>query len=107
MANQARGDRPSPTPPPGMDPALYARIKAEAEAPYRGLRRFIYLAFGASGLIGGVVFLAKLAAGQDIADNLPNFALQAGVVALMVWLFRLENRAEKRAQDKPPREQSR
>ena len=72
----------------------YARLKAEAQAPYRGLRKFIYLAFGASGFIGALIFLAQLAAGRDITSALPNFALQIGVVALMVWLFRWEKKAE-------------
>ena len=71
-----------------LTPEKYARLKAESKAPYRGLRKFFYVAFGASGLIGAFVFLAKLAAGQNIAANLPNFALQIGVVALMVFLFR-------------------
>ena len=74
----------------------YARLKAEAQAPYRGLRKFIYLAFGASGFVGALIFLAQLAAGRDIASTLPNFALQIGVVALMVWLFRWEQKAERK-----------
>ncbi|MGK7901499.1 MAG: DUF3493 domain-containing protein [Hormoscilla sp.] len=68
-------------------------LKAEAKAPYRGLRQFIYVAFGASGFIGALVFLAQLLAGRNVGAALPNFALQVGVVALMVWLFRLEQRA--------------
>jgi hypothetical protein len=70
----------------------YARLRAEAKAPYRGLRKFVYVGFGASGFIGAIVFLAQLAAGREVASALPNFALQLGVVALMVWLFRWENR---------------
>lgn len=79
-----------------LSPEKYARLKAEAKAPYRGLRKFIYVAFGASGFIGAVVFLAQLAAGQDVTTALPNLALQFGVVALMVWLFRLEQKAERK-----------
>lgn len=71
-------------------PEQYARLKAEAAAPYRGLRKFVYVACGASGFIGGMIFLAQLAAGRDVASALPNFALQVGVVALMIFLFRLE-----------------
>lgn len=82
------------------DPELYARLKAEAAAPYRSLRQFIYLAFGASGFIGGMIFLAQLAAGREVASALPNFALQVGVVALMVWLFRIEGRAARKAMAK-------
>ncbi len=73
-----------------LTPEKYARLKAESKAPYRGLRKFFYVAFGASGLIGAFVFLAKLGAGQDLASNLPNLALQLGVVAFMVFLFRID-----------------
>ena len=33
-----------------LSPEQYTRLKAEAMAPYRGLRQFIYIGFGASGL---------------------------------------------------------
>ncbi|MEO1402845.1 MAG: DUF3493 domain-containing protein [Cyanobacteria bacterium J06635_1] len=75
-----------------MSPEKQARLLAEAQAPFKGLRKFVYVACGASGLVGGVVFLAQLAAGRDVGTALPNLAVQAGVVALMVFLFRLEDR---------------
>jgi len=73
-----------------LTPEQFAHLKAEAAAPYRGLRKFVYVAFGASGSIGAFVFLAQLAAGRDVGAALPNFALQLGVIALMVFLFRWE-----------------
>ncbi|NES80294.1 MAG: DUF3493 domain-containing protein [Moorea sp. SIO2B7] len=76
-----------------LSPEKYARLKAEAKAPYRGLRKFIYLAFAASGFIGALIFLAQLAAGREVTSALPNFALQIGVVALMVFLFRWEQKS--------------
>ncbi|MEA5534881.1 DUF3493 domain-containing protein [Crocosphaera sp. XPORK-15E] len=76
-----------------LDPEKYARLKAEVKAPYKGFRQFFYVAFGASGFIGAVVFLAQLAAGRDVTTALPNFALQVGVVALMVCLFKLEKKS--------------
>jgi len=79
-----------------VTPEQYAKLKAELAAPYRGLRQFIYVAFGASGFIGAVVFLAQLAAGHEVDSALPNFALQIGVVALMVWLFRLEQKGQRK-----------
>ncbi|CAD5942802.1 hypothetical protein PCC9214_02037 [Planktothrix tepida] len=84
------------TPKSKLSPEIYARLKAEAKAPYRGLRQFIYVGFGASGLIGAFVFLAQLLAGRNIESALPNLALQVGVVALMVGLFRWEQRANRR-----------
>lgn len=76
-------------------PEQYARLQAEAAAPYRGLRKFIYVAFGASGFIGALVFLAQLAAGRDVEAALPNLALQIGVVALMIFLFRWDQNKQK------------
>ncbi|NEP12541.1 MAG: DUF3493 domain-containing protein [Symploca sp. SIO2C1] len=83
---------PSSNAPRQLSPERYARLKAEAKAPYRGLRKFIYLACGASGFMGAVIFLAQLAAGKDVTTALPNLALQIGIVALMIWLFRIESR---------------
>ncbi|MGI2905873.1 DUF3493 domain-containing protein [Tolypothrix sp. VBCCA 56010] len=75
----------------------YARLKAEMAAPYRGLRQFIYIACGASGFIGAIVFFSQLLAGRDVDSALPNLALQVGVVTLMVFLWRWEQRRQKRS----------
>lgn len=91
-------DRPqSPKNPRNLSAQQYQRLTAEMAAPYRPLRQFVYLACGASGFIGGLVFLAQIASGRDVGSALPNFALQVGVVALMVLLFRLEQRAAARS----------
>jgi hypothetical protein len=74
-----------------LSPERLEKLKAEAQAPYKALRKFFYVGFGASGFIGAVVFLAQLAAGREVTTALPNFALQIGLLALMVWLFRLES----------------
>ncbi|MBC7969807.1 MAG: DUF3493 domain-containing protein [Verrucomicrobia bacterium] len=79
------------------DPEKYAFLKAEAAAPYRGLRKFVYVGFGASGAIGAFIFLTQLLAGQEVGNLLPNLALQIGVVALMIWLFSLEGKAERKS----------
>ncbi|XGV97295.1 MAG: DUF3493 domain-containing protein [Leptolyngbya sp. BL-A-14] len=96
MAEKPLGKAGNRSPLQQTDPEKYAFLKAEAEAPYRGLRKFVYVSFAASGAIGAFIFLTKLLAGQEVSDTLPNLALQIGVVALMVWLFRLEGRAERK-----------
>lgn len=78
--------------PPGISPEKYQRLLAEAKAPYKGLRKFVYGTFAASGAIGAFIFLTQVLAGRDVGAALPNLALQVGVVALMVFLFRLESR---------------
>jgi len=79
----------------GFTKEQYDRLKAEAAAPYRGLRKFIYIAFGASGFVGALVFLAQIAAGKEADAPLSNLALQVGVVALMVFLFRWDKESPK------------
>jgi hypothetical protein len=75
----------------GIDPEFRRRLLAETRSPYRGLRQFIYVSCAASGAIGGVVFFFKVVAGRDLQTNLPNLALQVGVVAVMVWLLRIDS----------------
>ncbi len=78
--------------PPGISPEKYQRLREEAQAPYKGLRKFVYGTFAASGGIGAFIFLTQLLAGRNVTEAMPNFLLQIGIVALMVFLFRLESR---------------
>ncbi len=73
----------------------YAYLRKEAIAPYRGLRRFIYLGVGASGGIGAFVFLMQVIAGRNVTQALGNLALQVGLVTLMVMLFRWDRSKDK------------
>lgn len=82
-----------PNPKNRLHPEQYARLKAEMAAPYRGLRKFIYVACGASGFIGAFILFFKLLAGRDVDSALPNLLLQIGVVTLMVFLWRWEERS--------------
>ncbi|MGB0560940.1 MAG: DUF3493 domain-containing protein [Spirulinaceae cyanobacterium] len=75
------------------DPEKYARLKAEAKAPYKGLRNFVYIGFGASAFIGAVIFVLQGLAGTARNATFANLALQLGVLALMIGLFRYENRS--------------
>ncbi|GAB4210773.1 MAG: hypothetical protein OHK0012_01900 [Synechococcales cyanobacterium] len=77
-----------------------AKFLAEAMSPYRGLRLFIYLAAGLSGSIGGVIFLLQTLAGRDLAVALPTLALQSGVVALSVGLWRWEKARQRRQEER-------
>jgi len=81
-----------------VTPEQYARLRAEIAAPYRSLRKFVYVACSASGLIGVLIFLSQLLAGRGVNSALPNLALQIGVVALMVFLWRWEQRQQQRSE---------
>ncbi len=77
-----------------LSPEKYARLKAEAKAPYKGFRKFFYLVFAASGFLGALTFLARISAGSNLSKDIPNLALQVGVTALMIALFIWESRQE-------------
>ncbi len=81
-----------------LNPEQYASLKAEIAAPYRGLRQFIYIAFGASGFLGAFVFFFQVLAGRDVESALPSLALQVAIVVLMVFLWRWEQRRQQRPQ---------
>jgi hypothetical protein len=90
----------SPQPPKlpkGISAEKMARLRAEAATPYLGLRRFIYLGAAASGAIGAFVFFFQVLAGRNLDNSLPNLALQTGLVALMLTLYRIDGR---KAEDK-------
>ena len=93
----SKKQQPKPRPPAGMRLERFDRLVAESLAPYKGLRKFIYASIGASGAIGGFVFFTKVLAGRDVAASLPNLALQVGIVALMVFLFRWEDHNKQEA----------
>ncbi|MDZ8226492.1 MULTISPECIES: DUF3493 domain-containing protein [unclassified Nostoc] len=81
-----------------LNPEQYASLKAEIAAPYRGLRQFFYIAFGASGSLGAFVFFFQVLAGRNLESALPSLALQVGIVALMVFLWRWEQRRQRSTQ---------
>jgi hypothetical protein len=83
-----------PNPQNSLKPEQYARLKAEITAPYRGIRKFIYVACGASGFIGAFIFFFKVLARRDLEHTLPNLALQVGIVALMIFLWRWEQKRQ-------------
>ncbi|WP_299485912.1 DUF3493 domain-containing protein [Acaryochloris sp. IP29b_bin.137] len=63
------------------------QLRAELKSPYRGLRRFIYIAFAGSAFVGAVVFFFQLLARENVSTALPNLMLQLGILSLMVWLL--------------------
>jgi Low psii accumulation1 / Rep27 len=84
----------TPKPKQTIDPELYRRLQSEAKNPFRSFRRFFYFSFAGSAGIGGVVFLARLAAGRELETTIPNLAIQAGALGLMVWLLTIDRDQE-------------
>ena len=84
----------TPVKPPGMSQERFERLVAETQSPFKGLRKFVYGAILASGLLGGFVFATQMLAGKNVETALPNLAVQMGVVGIAVFLFWLEGRGK-------------
>ncbi|MEB3307261.1 MAG: DUF3493 domain-containing protein [Cyanobacteriota bacterium] len=78
-----------PPAPTGLDPELKARLLQEARTPWRSLRRALWVALLASGLVGLATMTMRLASGADVASA--DLLIQAGAVILfgtMLWFDR-------------------
>lgn len=70
-----------------LSPDQLQRLRAEAKAPFRGLRKFFYSAFAGSAFIGAFIFLLKAIDQENLAQTLPNLFLQLGIGSAMIWLL--------------------
>jgi hypothetical protein len=76
-----------------------ARIKAEISSPFRGLRKFAYIAMGAAGSLGTFTAVPQLLfavqdGGENIGAALGNLAIDLGGVVGAVLLLDREGNAE-------------
>ncbi|MEO0348885.1 MAG: DUF3493 domain-containing protein [Cyanobacteria bacterium P01_A01_bin.15] len=94
MAKPSKPKTPSqqPTRPPGMSQEKFDRLVGEVRSPFKGFRRVIYGAVGASGLVGAFIFFTQLLAGRDVDSAISNLAVQLGVIGIVAFLFWLEGR---------------
>jgi hypothetical protein len=75
--------------PKSLDPALKARLLQEARTPWRGLRRGLWLALGASAAIGLATMAMRSAAGGEVASV--DLLIQLGACGLfggLLWFDR-------------------
>ncbi len=71
-----------------IDPQLKKKLLKETKAPFKGLRRVVYVACSGSAFLGLFIMLTQLAAGNEIQQN--NLLIQLGASILFPLLFFLE-----------------
>ena len=72
-----------------LDPALKARLLQEARAPWRGLRRGLWLAFTASAGLGLATMAMRASAGDVVAGS--DLLIQVAALGLfgsLLWFDR-------------------
>ena len=76
-----------------IDPELKKKLLKESQAPFKGLRKILWIAFSGSAFLGLFIMLSKIASGNEIQQN--NLLIQIVACALFPFLFFLERDKEK------------
>ena len=71
-----------------IDPKLKKKLLEESQAPFKGLRRLLWIAFSGSAFLGLVIMLSKIASGNELQQN--NLLIQLGACILFPILFFLD-----------------
>ena len=70
---------------PQIDPELKKKLLKETQAPYKGLRRILWIAFSGSAFLGLLIMLSKIASGSELQQN--NLLIQFGACLLFPTLL--------------------
>ena len=52
-----------------IDPELKKKLLKETQAPFKGLRRILWIAFSGSAFLGLLIMLSKIASGNELNQN--------------------------------------
>ena len=71
-----------------IDPKLKKKLLSESQAPFKGLRRRLWIAFSGSAFLGLLIMLSKIATGSELQQN--NLFIQLGACILFPTLLFLD-----------------
>ena len=75
-----------------IDPLLKKKLLNESKAPFKGLRRILWIAFSGSAFLGLLIMITKVASGDEFSQN--NLLIQSGACILFPLLLFLERNKE-------------
>ncbi len=76
-----------------IDPELKKKLLKESQAPFKGLRRILWIAFSGSAFLGLLIMLSKIATGSEIQLN--NILIQLVACILFPSLLFFDKNKEK------------
>ena len=71
-----------------IDPKLKKKLLKESQAPFKGLRKILWVAFSGSAFFGLLIMLSKIASGSELQQN--NLFIQIGACILFPALLFLD-----------------
>ncbi len=71
-----------------IDPELKKKLLRESQAPFKGLRRVLWVAFTGSAFLGLFIMLSKISSGNEIQQN--SLLIQLSACLLFPFLLFLD-----------------
>ena len=71
-----------------IDPELKKKLLKETQAPFKGLRRILWIAFSGSAFLGPIIMLSRIAGGNELQQN--NLFIQLGACIIFPTLLFLD-----------------
>ncbi len=68
-----------------IDPELKKKLLNESQAPFKGLRKILWITFSGSAFLGLFIMLSKIASGSEIQQN--NLLIQLGACIIFPTLL--------------------
>ena len=71
-----------------IDPELKKKLLKESQAPFKGLRRILWIAFTGSAFLGLFIMLSKISNGYEVQQN--SLFIQLGACIIFPFLIFLD-----------------
>ena len=68
-----------------IDPELKKKLLKETQAPFKGLRRILWIAFSGSAFLGLIIILLRISGGNELQQN--NLLIQLGACVVFPSLL--------------------
>ena len=68
-----------------LDPELKKKLLNESQAPFKGLRRILWIAFSGSAFFGLIIMLSRIASGSELQQN--SLLIQLGACVIFPTLL--------------------
>jgi len=75
-----------------IDPKLKKKLLKESQAPFKGLRKILWIAFSGSAFLGLFIMLSKIATGSELQQN--NLLMQLCACIIFPTLLFLDNKKD-------------
>ena len=75
-----------------LDPELKKKLLKESQAPFKGLRRILWIAFSGSAFLGLIIMLSQISGGSEFQQN--NLLIQLGACIVFPTLLFLDKKQD-------------